>query len=60
VFPLPSPACPAGEFWNSSEADNDVCTDSTPVPVTVGVPVINVDIFLNGTGPRYDAWEDGP
>jgi len=60
VFPMPSTLCPDGEFHNTSEANNDVCTDSTPVPVSAGTETPNVKIILNGTPPRYDAWEDGP
>ncbi|MBI4166497.1 MAG: hypothetical protein HY508_12260, partial [Acidobacteria bacterium] len=60
VFPMPATACPDGEFYDLAESNNDVCTDKTPVPVGAGSDTGNVNIILNGTPPRYDAWEDGP
>lgn len=53
-FPLPGPA----EFWNSAESATDNPGDSTPVTVSAGQVVENIDIILNGTPPRFDAWED--
>jgi hypothetical protein len=61
VFPMPSAQCPDGEFLNSGESDNDVCSDQTPQHVTAGSTIsTGTDIILNGTPPRYDAWESGP
>ena len=61
VFPMPSSVCPDGEFYDLGEANNDLCSTSTPVPVTANpiTPPV-ADIILNGTPPRYDLWEDGP
>ena len=61
VFPIPGNC--ATEFANTSppESDSDSCTDQTPVTVNTGaVTDIGTDIILNGTPPRFDAWEDGP
>jgi hypothetical protein len=59
-FPMPG-TCPDGDSLDASESANDVCTDSTPVTVTAGATLsTGTDITINGTGPRYDAWEDGP
>jgi len=52
-FPLPGPA----EFWNWGESDTDVPTDSNPVTVTAGAVVTDINIILNDTPPRFDAWE---
>ncbi len=59
VFPMPSSAC-IGEFFDSGEADDDICSDNTSIPVEVNTQTDNIDIILNGTPPRFDAWEVGP
>ena len=59
AFPMPGNC--ATEFANTSppESDSDSCTDQTPVPVTAGAVIeTGTDIILNGTPPRFDAWED--
>lgn len=60
VFPMPSSACPDGEFFNTGDAKNDVCTDSTPIPVGANTQTDNINIILNGTPPRFDVWESEP
>jgi hypothetical protein len=57
VFPMPSTVCPDGEFYDASEANNDICTDKTPIPVGVNTETPDVNIILNGTPPRFDVWE---
>jgi len=59
-FEYAMPGICSTELWNSSESNNDLCTASTPIPVTAGPTPASANIILNGTGPRYDAWEDGP
>jgi hypothetical protein len=53
-FPLPGPP----EFWNANESATDNPGDSTPVPVAAGPAVEDINIILNQTPPRFDAWED--
>jgi hypothetical protein len=60
VFPMPSSACPDGEFFNTGDPNNDVCTDNTPITVGANTTVPDKDIILNGTPPRFDQWESGP
>jgi hypothetical protein len=60
VFSMPSSACPDGEFFDSAEANDDLCTAKTPVSVSAGQSIPDLDIILNATPPRFDAWEDGP
>jgi hypothetical protein len=60
VFAMPSAACPDGEFFDSAESDNDICSNKTPIMVNANTTVTGKDIILNSTPPSYDAWEDGP
>ncbi len=57
--PIPSPG-PA-EFWDVGESDTDVPgptgDKSTVPPVTAGGVVMNINIILNGTPPRFDQFE---
>jgi hypothetical protein len=46
------------EFWNSGESATDNPDDSTPVTVSAGSLTENINIILNDTPPRFDAWED--
>lgn len=46
------------QFWNNS--GSALCDASTPITVTAGSTTTDVNIILNGTPPRFDAWEDGP
>jgi len=60
-FQFPMPGDCTQEFANTSppESDTDSCTDQTTVNVTAGtVTDSGTDIILNGTPPRFDAWED--
>ena len=61
AFPIPG-TC-ATEFANTTppESATDSCTDQTTFSVTAGAIVDSAsgtDIILNGTPPRFDAWED--
>jgi hypothetical protein len=59
VFPIPGNC--ATEFANTNppESATDLCTDQTAVTVNAGaVTDVGTDIILNGTPPRFDAWED--
>lgn len=69
VFPNPSSCIPSGpavpiEFLNTAppESSSDGCTESNPLDLTTPGTILdaNTDIILNGTPPRYDAYEDGP
>lgn len=58
VFPMPSTSCSSGEFLNSAESNNDVCSDKTPLTANAGETIsTGTDIILNGTPPRFDLWE---
>jgi len=59
-FEFPMPGTCATELWNNAESANDLCDTSTPITVTAGSTTTGINIILNGTPPRYDAWEDGP
>jgi hypothetical protein len=59
-FEFPMPGSCATELWNNAESANDLCDTSTPITVTAGSTTTDINIILNGTPPRYDAWEDGP
>jgi hypothetical protein len=60
-FQFPMPGTCATEFLNDAESATDQCTDSNTRTVAAGgVVSTDTDIILNGTPPRYDAWEDGP
>jgi hypothetical protein len=60
-FQFPMPGTCVTEFLNDAESATDQCTDSNTRTVSAGAEVnTNTNIILNGTPPRYDAWEDGP
>lgn len=54
-FPIPSPG--PKEFWDSGESDNDNTATSTTITIVAGQTMSGVDIILNGTPPRFDAFE---
>ena len=33
VYRMPSTACPDGEFYETGDTNNDICSDKTPIPV---------------------------
>jgi len=53
--PVPSPG-PA-EFWDSGESATDLPSSFTNITVAAGQTVSSVNIILNGTPPRFDAFE---
>lgn len=59
-FQFPMPGTCTREFHNAAESANDLCDDQTPVTVNAGEVQTDIDITLNGTRPRFDAWEGGP
>jgi Matrixin len=60
-FQFSMPGTCTMEFLNDAESASDACEDQSPVLVTTGEKLTTgTDIILNGTPPRYDAWEDGP
>jgi len=60
-FQFPMPGTCVTEFLNDAESATDQCTDQSTRTVSAGgVVSAGTDIILNGTPPRYDAWEDGP
>jgi hypothetical protein len=59
-FQFPMPGSCATELWNNAESANDLCDTSTPITLTAGSTTTGINIILNGTPSRYDAWEDGP
>jgi Matrixin len=61
-FALPG-SCLVHQFFTDPAPGNDPCNTGTTVSVlALGTSGITAgkDIILIGTGPRYDAWEDGP
>ena len=49
------------EFLNNPETATDGCPAQTTLTVNANQTVdVHTDIILDGTPPRYDAWEDGP
>lgn len=54
-FPIPSPG--PKEFWDSSESATDSPATSSTITVAAGQAVANTNIILNGTPPRFDAFE---
>jgi hypothetical protein len=61
VGPLDPPApLPGGiqKYWNSTETSHDDPNTRTPVTVTPGSHVQNLDIILNNTDPTFDPYED--
>jgi hypothetical protein len=60
VGPLPSPVpIPGGvpEFWNDTESAKDSPQAKTPIVVSAGGTVGNINIILNGTPARFDKFE---
>ncbi len=60
-FQFPMPGICALEFANTTppESDTDSCGDQSTFNVTAGtITDTGTDIILNGTPPRFDAWED--
>lgn len=53
--PIPSPG--PKEFWDSGESATDSPTAATNITVAAGQTVSNINIILNGTPPRFDAFE---
>jgi len=53
--PFPNPG--AQEFWNVGEANDDPTYLSSPVTVAAGATASGIDIILNGTPRRLDAFE---
>lgn len=60
VFYMPSLQCNRWDFFDASEADDEPCTDKTPITVGAGMTIANRDIILNRTPQKYDGWEEGP
>ncbi len=62
-FSLPG-TCKTHQFFNDPPPGSDPCNSGTQVTVqpagTTGIVSTGKDINLVGTGPRFDAWEDGP
>ncbi len=54
-IPIPNPGL--DEFWNTSESATDSPSLSSTITVTAGQTVSNIDIILNGTPSRFDAFE---
>ncbi len=54
-FPIPSPG--PREFWDSGESANDSTSAVTNITVAAGQTISNINIILNGTPPRFDAFE---
>ena len=52
-WPLPGPP----EFFNNGESNSDNPADSSPVVVSAGGTVSNINIIMNGTLPGQDALE---
>lgn len=59
VGPLDPPFANPGanEFWDSGESATDSPTISTTITVAAGQTISNINIILNGTRPRFDAFE---
>ncbi|MBI1749905.1 MAG: hypothetical protein HY234_06880 [Acidobacteria bacterium] len=53
--PIPNPGL--DEYWNTAESATDSPTASSTVTATAGQTVGNIDIILNGTPKRFDAFE---
>lgn len=53
-FPIPSPG--PKEFWDSAESATDLPSFTT-ITVAAGQTAANTNIILNGTPPRFDAFE---
>jgi hypothetical protein len=60
-FQFRMPGTCTTELLNDAESASDACDAQSPVLVSAGENLsTGTDIILNGTPPRYDAWEDGP
>ncbi|MBI1737760.1 MAG: hypothetical protein HYR58_00745, partial [Acidobacteria bacterium] len=59
VGPVDPPIANPGldEFWNTGESATDSPSLSSTITVAVGQTVSNIDIILNGTASRFDAFE---
>jgi len=53
--PIPNPG--QNEFWNVGESATDSVALSSPVSVTAGAVVNEINITLNGTPERFDSFE---
>ncbi len=53
--PIPNPGL--DEFWNTGESATDTPSLTSTITVTAGQTVSNIDIILNGTAARFDAFE---
>lgn len=53
--PIPSPG--PKEFWDSGESATDLPATFTNITVAAGQTQANINIILNGTPPRFDAFE---
>jgi len=54
-LPIPNPGL--DEFWNSGESATDIPATRETITVAAGATVSGMDIILNGTPPRFDAFE---
>jgi len=59
VGPVDPPIANPGldEFWDTAESANDTPSLSSTVSVTAGQTVGNIDVILDGTPSRFDAFE---
>jgi hypothetical protein len=59
VGPVDPPIANPGpaEFWDNGESATDLPSTSSPIAVTAGATISNINIILNGTPPRFDAFE---
>ncbi|MCL5288244.1 MAG: hypothetical protein M1453_09665 [Acidobacteria bacterium] len=59
VGPVDPPIANPGkdEFWDTAESATDTTTVSSTITVAAGQTVSNIDIILNGTPSRFDAFE---
>ncbi len=54
-IPIPNPGL--DEFWNTGESATDTPSLSSTITVSAGQTVSNINIILNGTPARFDAFE---
>ena len=54
--PVPMPGQP--EFWDDNESPIDLPATKTPITVSPGQTIKDIDIILNGTFTRFDQYED--
>ena len=59
VGPVDPPIANPGmnEFWNTAESATDTPSLTSTITITAGQTVGNIDIILNGTPSRFDAFE---